>query len=183
MEANGVITFNRSTEISYNIIPMGHIQENVSGIISKNSGGFIERNSIYGNIESNTINSVTGIFGNTGAMEITNNRVFEGIYNNTFVGEPPIRGAINGIYHNTARTINSNRLSEAIANNTLCGRINNNGLIDGSYPASIGYIYGNIIFGRIDTDADKASKISNNYSTNIIDNVCQGISFNSYSLF
>ena len=178
MDAAGTITFNRSTEISYNIIPMGHIMENISGIITKNSGGFIEGNSIYGNIESNTINSVIGVYNNTGVMEITNNRVFEGIYNNTFVGDPPIRQERKGIYHNTARTIRSNVFTEAISQNTLCGNIDNNGLIDGSYFGAVGYIRENIIFGRVDGSHYKASKISNNQGINIITNICQGISSN-----
>jgi uncharacterized protein (TIGR02145 family) len=182
MDATGTITANRSTEITYNIIPLGQINDNISAKITKNTGGFIEGNSIYGNIESNSINSVTGIYGNTGNMEITNNKVFEGIYANTFVGDPPIRQERKGIYNNTAMTINNNRFTEAIAFNTLCGRINNNGgLVDGWGYTSIAYIRGNIIFGRVDITSDQGSKISNNYNISIIDNVSKGISKNSYT--
>lgn len=176
--ANSTITANRSFEISYNILPNnGQIVDNKAGRIIKNIGGYIASNILSGDIESNSTNN-GGIINNTGGMDIKKNRTFEGIFGNQYVGDPPIRQEIKGIIDNTSRYIRNNIMDDHILWNTLCGPIQDNGYIDGVTIGPVGPIRSNNIYGRIDTDATRGSKIENNPLDSIINNTCQGIIYN-----
>jgi hypothetical protein len=175
------ITANRSSEISYNIIPQGYINANRAFKIIKNTGTFITGNVIEGNIESNESHGFGGIYNNTGNMEIKNNKVFEGIFSNVCLFDGRI--TVPGIRDNTARFIRNNVFDETILGNTLCGPIEYNGYNNGLTNKAIYTINGNIIYGRVDTDGSSGSRISNNYAFNIANNTCQGISNNSNNFF
>lgn len=172
MDANAVITSNRTALITYNIVWEGSIMNNKASKITTNTGGAIVSNNILGDILSNSTN--TGITNNIGRIDIRNNNLLGGVLNNTMHTSGTYSN-IYGIINNTARDIRNNLVLSNITNNMLCGDISYNGVIDGGIYAPT-TIVNNIIYGRIDADTGHEAKIKFNSQLPSIDgNICQGI--------
>jgi uncharacterized protein (TIGR02145 family) len=171
--ANGTITANKSALISYNIVFDGFIASNFAAGINSNKGGILFNNNIIGYLNNNS--TISGILLNEGIMDIRNNIISDSIRSNT-INLGGSYSETKGIIDNTARNINNNILHSNISNNMLAGDIRNNGTVSESILSVPSRIQKNIIFGQVDGDTNRLSKIANNINSgNIEGNICQGI--------